>query len=188
MMAKKRVIIVTDGDRIARKAVETAAQNVGGRCISTSYGNPTLLPAAEIVDLIHQTPYDPVLVMVDDDGNAHKGKGEKVLEELLNDESIQVLGVVAVASATENVQGVSVQYSITRDGRIIRGAVDKGGEEQVDVPGVLIGDTVDALNYSRVPVVVGIGDPGKMGHHDDWTKGAPVTTKAVEFILKRSSS
>ncbi|MCL6636019.1 MAG: stage V sporulation protein AE, partial [Peptococcaceae bacterium] len=33
---KRKVIIVTDGDRIAKRAVEVAARNVGARCISCS--------------------------------------------------------------------------------------------------------------------------------------------------------
>ena len=49
---KRKVIIVTDGDDIARKAVEAANRNVGGRTISKSSGNPTLLTANDIIRLI----------------------------------------------------------------------------------------------------------------------------------------
>ena len=32
-MNKRKVILVTDGDTIAKEAVEKAAANIGGRCI-----------------------------------------------------------------------------------------------------------------------------------------------------------
>lgn len=40
---KRKVILVTDGDLVAKKAVETASRNIGARCISCSAGNPTRL-------------------------------------------------------------------------------------------------------------------------------------------------
>lgn len=46
---KRRVILVTDGDGIAKKAVETAALRIGGRCISKSAGNPTPLSGKKII-------------------------------------------------------------------------------------------------------------------------------------------
>lgn len=185
---KKRVIIVTDGDKVARKAVETAAENVGGRCISASSGNPTTLSAKEIVDLINQTPHDPVLVMVDDEGNQNQGQGESALQGLLANSDIQVMGVVAVASQTVGVEGVPIDYSVTRDGEITKVAVNKIGQVATPETGLLKGDTVDVLNHANVPIIVGIGDPGKMEHHDDYFRGAPITTKAVQFILDHSDN
>ena len=52
MGEKRRIIIVTDGDGFARRAVETATTNIGGRCISRSAGNPTPIRGKEIVDFI----------------------------------------------------------------------------------------------------------------------------------------
>ncbi len=183
---KKRVIIVTDGDSQAQKAVEVAAMNVGGRCISASSGNPTTLTAEEIIDLVSQTPYDPVLVMVDDDGNQHQGRGERVLEKLLHSPEIEIIGALAVASATQRVQGITVDFSITRDGKITQAAVDKAGYERTDKDSTIYGDTVDTLNSRKIPVIIGIGDIGKMDHHDDYARGAPITTKAVQFILNQT--
>lgn len=74
-MKKRRVIIVTDGDEYARKAIEHVAKAVGGRCISRSYGNPTTLTGSQTVDLILQAPYDPVFVMFDDSGFLEEGPG-----------------------------------------------------------------------------------------------------------------
>jgi stage V sporulation protein AE len=37
-------------------------------------------------------------------------------------------------------------------------------------------------------VIVGIGDPGKMDFNDEIEKGAPITTKALKEVLKRSTA
>ena len=52
MSIRRRVILITDGDEYAKRAVECVAKEVGGRCISMSQGNPSLLTGAELVDLI----------------------------------------------------------------------------------------------------------------------------------------
>lgn len=181
---KKRVILVTDGDGIAKKAVETAALRIGGRCISKSAGNPTPMSGRSILELIGQTPYDPVVVMVDDKGNTGTGKGEIVMMELAESEEIEILGVIAVASNTENVKGTSVDFSITRDGNIIYDTVDKYGKKTGG--NRINGDTVDILDTIKVPVIVGIGDPGKMNGRDCCDKGAPIITKAMKEIIERS--
>jgi stage V sporulation protein AE len=97
-MAKKKVIIVTDGDMAAKEAVETAASNIGARCISSSAGNPTVLSGKEMIARIMEAPYDPVVVMVDDKGAVGKGRGEAAMEEILDCTDIEVLGVIAVSS------------------------------------------------------------------------------------------
>jgi hypothetical protein len=51
---RRKVVIITDGDNVARQAAETAAAQVGGRCISRSAGNPTPLRGDEIIDMIKQ--------------------------------------------------------------------------------------------------------------------------------------
>lgn len=182
---KRRVILVTDGDGIARKAVETAALRIGGRCISKSAGNPTPMSGRSILDMIRQAPYDPVVVMVDDKGHTGMGKGETVIREIADSQEVEILGAIAVASNTEGVIGVSVDFSITKDGNIIESTVDKYGNKSEGRK--IKGDTVDILGSLDIPVIVGIGDPGKMGGKDCCDKGAPIITKAMKEIMERSS-
>lgn len=179
---KRKVILVTDGDSCAQRAVETAARNIGGRCISRSGGNPTELTGREIVELIRTAKYDPVVVMVDDRGNTHKGPGEAAMEFIINSEEIEILGVIAVASNTQKVKGIKVNYSIDKDGNIVRSGVDKLGNQKKDK--IVKGDTVDILNNLEAPIVIGIGDPGKMDGFDNVEIGAPIVTKAMEEIMK----
>lgn len=186
-VAARKVIIVTDGDRVAEKVVEKVAQNIGGRAISLSAGNPTPVSGRQIAAAIKETPKDPVLVMVDDCGSRHKGKGEKVLEELAHNPDLDILGVIAVASDTSKVMGVPVSFSITREGKIINGPVDKTGNPEPDGHRRIEGDTVDVINRLHIPLVVGLGDLGKMDDADLVEEGAKITTMAVEEILKRSN-
>lgn len=180
---KRRVILVTDGDRIAKKAVEVAARNVGARCISCSAGNPTTWSGEGLVELIKKAPRDPVVVMLDDRGYNGTGRGEAALAYIAKHPDIQVLGVVAVASNTEKVCGCRVDASITCSGAVIEGPVDKWGR-----PGesLLEGDTVEVLDSLDIPLVIGIGDIGKMCGADEAEKGAPLTTRALKIILDRS--
>ncbi|MDR6224567.1 stage V sporulation protein AE [Desmospora profundinema] len=185
-MQKRKVIVITDGDRVAKKTVEQVARQVGGRCISASAGNPTPLTGEQLVDMIREAAYDPVLVMFDDCGSKHKGKGEQALEMVASHPDIEVLGVVAVASNCSEVEGVAVDVALDQDGRVVHHGVDKDGVEQVHEPLRIKGDTVDVLNQYRFPLIVGIGDVGKMDHHDDHMWGAPVTTRAVRLILEKN--
>lgn len=182
MNIKKKVIIVTDGDQNAKRAVELAAKNIGGCCISLSAGNPTPITGEDIVALVKSSSREPVLVMLDDRGCNKKGAGEKALEYLARHPEIELLGVVAVASNTDKIKGVRVTKSVAKNGEIIKEAVDKEGN-RLCPQAVLKGDTVDVLNNLDVPIVVGTGDTGKMEGHDDVCKGSPVTTKALEEIL-----
>ncbi len=52
--------------------------------------------------------------------------------------------------------------------------------------GRLTGDTVYCLDELDVPVIVGVGDIGKMAKRDHYSQGSPITKKAVEIILERS--
>lgn len=186
MEKKRKVIIVTDGDGFAKRAVETATTNIGGRCISSSAGNPTPIIGKEIIEFIKKAKHDPVVVMVDDRGHNRMGKGEKALEYIVNHKDIEVLGVIAVASNTHYVNGVEVDFSITCDGEIIDNAVDKSGERTNEK--TLFGDTVDILSEYNIPLIVGIGDIGKMDGKDDCEIGAPIITKAMEEIINRKGS
>jgi len=180
----RQVILVTDGDVIAQKAVERAAMNIGGRCISRSAGNPTPISGSEIIELIKSAKNDPVVIMVDDIGNPGFGKGEKALSEIIMSDEISVLGVVAVASNTEGVSGVKVDFSIDYKGNVVENAVNKDGLETKTK--VLYGDTVDIINKFSIPIVVGIGDIGKMQGKDNEAIGAPIITRALKEILKKS--
>lgn len=183
-MDKRKVILVTDGDKVARKAVEVAAANIGARTISASAGNPTILKGEQIIELVKKAANDPVVVMVDDRGNEGVGDGEKAMEVILKDGSVDVLGVVAVSSNGKDCDGLKISCSITQDGRVIDGAVDKYGKAVGNSE--ICGDTLSILKDVDNLVIVGIGDPGKMDFKDEVAEGAPITTKALQEVLKRS--
>lgn len=90
-MDKRKVILVTDGDSVAQKAVEIASANIGGRCISVSAGNPTPLTGEQIVKQVLKAEHEPVVVMVDDRGAEGIGVGEEAMEYILKDENVDVL-------------------------------------------------------------------------------------------------
>jgi stage V sporulation protein AE len=182
-MGRRKVILVTDGDQVAKVALENVAHQIGGRCISLSAGNPSHFSGLELVQWIKQAAYDPVLVMFDDCGSDHEGTGEKALKYVATHPEIEVLGAIAVASNCLNSKGTPVHLAIDCHGNLVGRGVDKFG--QIEYPGLLriYGDTVEVLNQIQVPIVIGIGDIGKMGKHDDVSLGVPVTTKAVQLIL-----
>lgn len=183
---KRKVILITDGDRVAKRAVEIASREIGARCISCSAGNPTRLSGDQLVTQIKTTPHDPVVIMLDDKGFLGTGKGERALEYLARHPEIEVLGVVAVASNTEFTQGVDVDCSVTRSGSITSMAVNKSGDIKQELTTSLYGDTVEVLEGLDIPIIVGIGDIGKMDGADDPAAGAPLTTRALREILSRS--
>ncbi|TCP59541.1 stage V sporulation protein AE [Tumebacillus sp. BK434] len=185
-MGKRKVILITDGDQVARKAVEKVAAEVGCRVISRSSGNPSPLSGQQLVRLIEHAKHDPVLVMFDDNGNGDYGYGERALEYVSNHPNIEVLGAIAVASNTPMVDGVSVDFSIDQNCRMIEDAVDKDGLAAHSGDMVIYGDTVDVLSDCDVPMIVGVGDIGKMQGRDHFAKGAPITKAAILEILKRS--
>lgn len=183
--AKKQVILITDGDHVAQHVVEEAARRIGGRCISASGGNPTEIDAPSLIELIHEAEGEPVLVMVDDAGTRRKGPGEKLIERLAEEDSIEVLGVLAVASHTEKVEGVPVVASVDRNGELIYGPVDKDGVPEQSSHQKVEGDTVDVLNTLQIPIVIGIGDLGKQDHAD---QHADITVRAIQEIINRAGS
>ena len=185
MSIRRRVILITDGDEYARRTVEYVAKEIGGRCISMSQGNPSFHTGPELVDLIKQTPHDPVLVMFDDSGLVGEGPGEKALKYVAGHPDIEVLGIIAVASKTRQAEWTRVDVCIDRDGELTSYGVDKFGIPELET-GRLNGDTVYCLDTLNVPLIVGIGDIGKMAKRDHYERGAPITKKAVELILERS--
>jgi len=183
-MAKRKVILVTDGDMVAKEAVETAARNIGGRCISSSAGNPTTLNGEEMVTKIMEAAHDPVVVMVDDRGAKGQGPGEAAMAAVLDSKELDILGVVAVSSNGKDCSGLDVNCSITKDGEVIHSAVDKYGENTHTDK--ICGDTLSILKSRQGIFIIGIGDPGKMDYMDEVLKGAPVTTKALRMIMDHS--
>ncbi|WP_147533847.1 stage V sporulation protein AE [Bacillus marasmi] len=182
---RRRVIIITDGDDYARKSVEGVAAEIGGRCISMSHGNPSTIKGPEIIKMIKKTPHDPVFVMFDDSGYVGEGAGEEALKYVATHPDIQVLGVVAVAAKTRDTEWTKVDVCIDREGVLTPYGVDKYGIAELEM-GRINGDTVYCLDQLDVPVIVGIGDIGKMAQHDHFERGSPITKKAVEIILERS--
>lgn len=185
MNKKRRVVFVTDGDLYAQKAIEKVANDIGGRCISQSAGNPSPLAGYEIVSLIHQTPHDPVFVMFDDSGFPGEGYGELAMQAVAEEENIEVLGAIAVASRTHFSEWTRVDVSIDRTGELTHYGVDKNGFADMEA-GRIDGDTVSILDRLNIPIIVGVGDIGKMSGIDDPSVGSPITLKAVEILLERS--
>jgi stage V sporulation protein AE len=185
MEKKRKVILVTDGDEYALRAVQFVADKIGGRCISGSQGNPSLLSGQKLVNLILQTPYDPVFVLFDDCGYIGEGAGERALIHVANHKQIDVIGVIAVASNSHQDEWTKVDVSVDRFGELTEFGIDKNGLQELEI-GRINGDTVYCLDQLDVPVIIGIGDIGKMAGRDDVSKGCPITTKAVEIILERN--
>ncbi|SEO36013.1 stage V sporulation protein AE [Propionispora vibrioides] len=187
MPEKVRVILVTDGDKVAQNVVEDLAASLGLRCISASGGNPTPISGKEIVNLLKTVKSDPVLVMFDDRGRRDRGQGERAMQYVADHPDIEVLGAVAVASNTGGSGGIEADVCVTGTGKMVDHPVDKNGDVRNRSNHMVIkGDTVDVLNEVEVPVIVGVGDIGKMDKADDISRGAPITRRAIEEILKRS--
>lgn len=180
------VILVTDGDKVAQKTVETAARNIGARCISASAGNPTPLRGEQLVQMVKEAAHEPVVVMLDDRGEHGRGQGESALAYLARHPDIHILGALAVASNTEFTEGAHVDFSIDCRGKLVDSPVDKYGRVSVLPDDTLNGDTVEVLDELNLPLIIGIGDVGKMNKADDYIDGAPLTTQAMREILKRS--
>ncbi|MFS1518080.1 stage V sporulation protein AE [Bacillus sp. SCS-151] len=185
MNGSRHVIIITDGDEYALRTIEYIATEIGGRCISKSFGNPTKLSGPEIVQYILHAKHDPVFVMFDDSGYIGEGSGETALQYVVNHKKINVLGIIAVAAKTNFTEWTKVDVCIDNTGELTQFGVDKYGVKEWEV-GRINGDTVYCLDHLKVPIVVGIGDIGKMAMQDHIKYGSPITRKAVALILERS--
>lgn len=185
MTNKRKVILVTDGDEYAARSIEYVAAEIGGRAISRTQGNPTTLSGPQIVQLILKAKNDPVFVMFDDCGLLGEGAGETALKYVAEHQLIEVLGVIAVASKTHQTEWTRVDVSIDRFGELTEYGVDKGGLRDLEI-GRISGDTVYCLDQIGVPIIVGIGDIGKMARKDSVKNGCPITMKAVKLILERN--
>jgi stage V sporulation protein AE len=185
LKGKRNIIIITDGDEYAKRTIEHVAKEVGGRCISSSYGNPTKMDGAELIRLIKSAANDPVLVMFDDSGLVGEGEGEQVMKYVAEHPDINLLGILAVASKTKQAEWTKVDVCIDREGNLTEFGVDKFGIPEMDIKRIN-GDTVYCIDSIHAPIVVGIGDIGKMSKYDDIAKGSPITLSAVKLILERS--
>jgi stage V sporulation protein AE len=185
MAKKKNIILITDGDEYARRAIEAASKEYGARCISRSQGNPSVLSGKEITELIRMAKGDLVFVMFDDSGFLGEGSGELAMKYVVNSKEFNVLGAIAVASKTKQAEWTKVDVCVDKYGELTPYGVDKFGVPENQI-GRLNGDTVYCLDQLELPVVVGIGDIGKMAKRDHFSRGAPITKKAIEIILERS--
>jgi stage V sporulation protein AE len=177
------VIVVTDGDHTAWEAIRDACEALDCYALRASMGNPTPLDGDALVEAVVRTGRSPVVVMVDDQGASDRGPGEEALKTFLESPRVHVLGVVAVASHTPGVDGVTPDFSIDATGERVSGAVNKEGDQ---AGRVLRGDTVDVLAEADPALtVVGLGDPGKMGGRDRPERGEPATRAAIAALLKR---
>ena len=180
------VILVADGDNNARRAVEAAAKNIGARVISRSGGNPTPILPDEAVRLIRQAAHGPVVVMADDSGHPRAGEGEQIILKVMRQPDMRVLGLLVPAISDRlNACAIAVDCSVTADGQVVDSGVDKAGRPTGGH--TVFSDTVYALRGKKLPFpVVGIGDIGKMDGRDGADIGAPVTTRALQEILRRA--
>ena len=185
MEEKRNIIIITDGDEYAKRTIEHVAKEIGGRCISASYGNPSRISGPDLIKLIQSAAHDPVLVMFDDSGLVGEGTGERVMKYVAEHPGIHLLGIIAVASKTKQAEWTKVDVCVDREGNLTEFGVDKFGVPEMDVKRIN-GDTVYCIDSIQAPIVVGIGDIGKMAKFDDISIGSPVTLSAVRLILERS--
>ncbi len=184
---KRRVILITDGDQYAKEAVEEAGRQLGCETLTLSAGNPSPLKGPELVKEILKCKKDPILVMFDDSGFSGVGEGEKSLQYVATHPQIQPLGAIAVASNSNAQEWTHVDLSIDRFGNLTPYGVDKEGLPEFE-RGRVLGDTVYSLDHLNLPLVIGVGDLGKLRGVDEAANGSPITKKAIEIILERSDS
>ncbi|MCT2537441.1 stage V sporulation protein AE [Aquibacillus koreensis] len=184
MNNSKKVIVVTDGDEYARKTLDYLAKELGGTCLSYLSDNPTQASSEEIQKAIYRAKEEPVYVLLDDAGILGVGAGEKILLDLANDPDIEVIGAIAVAAHTKNTEWSRFTFAIDLNGELIPYGVDKQGVRLPEL-GRINGDTVYSLDQIDIPIVIAIGDIGKMQGKDDVKKGSPITRQALEIIMER---
>ncbi|MDC3413102.1 stage V sporulation protein AE [Aquibacillus sp. 3ASR75-11] len=184
MSKKKRIIVITDGDEYARKTLDYLANELGGTCLSYLSDNPTVVTPDKVIRAVLKAKEEPVYVLIDDAGIPGVGAGEKVLLALKDHPDIDIIGAIAVAAHTKNMEWTRFSFAIDRYGQLTANGVDKEG---VSIPeiGRINGDTVYSLDQLDLPIVIAIGDIGKMHGNDDLKKGSPITRKAIELILER---
>ncbi|GAA5415419.1 hypothetical protein Pryu01_00443 [Paraliobacillus ryukyuensis] len=183
-MNAKEIIIITDGDHFARKAMDVISQQIGGVALTALADNPSKIDANTIIKTIQHIDAELIYVLIDDAGFSGIGSGEHILKTLAHEPSITIIGAVAVAAHTKNKEWTRISFAIDQDGNITSKGVNKEGIPIYDDKRIN-GDTVYLLDQLSIPTVVGIGDIGKMQGRDDVSKGCPITRKAIEMILER---
>ena len=183
-MHKKRVIIITDGDEYAKKTLDYLVEQIGGTCLSYLSDNPTQATPDEVKQAVHLCKEEPVYVLIDDAGVYGVGSGEAILVALAKDPQVEIIGAIAVAAHTKNMEWSRFTFAIDQHGELIPNGVDKEGVRLPEV-GRINGDTIYSLDQLDLPIVIAIGDIGKMHGKDDIKKGSPITRKAIEIILER---
>ncbi|MDC3415426.1 stage V sporulation protein AE [Aquibacillus salsiterrae] len=184
MGKQKKVIIITDGDEYARKTIDYLANQLGGTSLSELTNNPSKVPPEKVLQAVHEAKQEPVYVLIDDAGVQGVGFGEKILSSLAEDPKIEIIGAIAVAAHTKNMEWCRFTFAIDNEGNQIPYGVDKKGIPIPEV-GRINGDTIYLLDQLDLPLVIAIGDIGKMDGKDDIKKGSPVTRKALEIIFER---
>ena len=111
-MEKRKVILITDGDNMARSSVETVAQKVGEGVFPCQGVTPPL-SGPEIVDLVKRRLLirSSLWWMT---GKKFPGEREQALKYIVQHPDIEVLGVVAVASNTHSARGTLVDFSLQK--------------------------------------------------------------------------
>ncbi|QQK75960.1 stage V sporulation protein AE [Salicibibacter cibarius] len=183
----KRIIYVTDGDAAAAKAVAAATKTIGIGCLTFSGGNPTNCTYEELLKRIMKTKDEITVLLFDDAGQPYEGRGETLMVRLASEEGINVIGALAVASTERSGDWTSVDVSVDRYGKLSEQGVDKEGFRDIE-ENRIHGDTVYCLDQLSIPVIVGIGDLGKMGGRDDPKRDAPVTETALRVIIEREDT
>lgn len=183
----KRVILITDGDAYAKRTIDYLASKIGGTSLSYLADNPMTVEAKTMVDAIHAAEAEPVYVLLDDGGVPGVGSGEILLQTIADDPDINVIGALAVAAHTQNREWSRVSFSIDQDGELQPFGVDKEGVITEEI-GRINGDTVYLLDQLDLPLVVAIGDIGKMHGKDAIEIGSPITEQALRIILEREGS
>lgn len=175
-LMEKTVIVITDGDKTAYNTVCKAANTIGACVIEQTAGNPTPIPAELIIEKIRNENRDTIIVLADDAGQIKIGAGSRAIDILITQGILAA--AVAVASNTPVNEGVEVNLSILKNGKVKHKGVDKYGRPKKD--SFVYGDTVEELNKAKVPVV-GIGDAGKAPRRE---KGVEVMIMAIKLAKK----
>ncbi|SDD45907.1 stage V sporulation protein AE [Terribacillus halophilus] len=183
----KKVILITDGDAYAKRSIDYLAEILGGTSLSYLADNPMTIDAQSMKNAIHTADDEPVYVLLDDGGVPGIGNGEKLLLAIADDPEIDVIGALAVAAHTQNREWSRVSFSIDQDGELQPFGVDKEGVITEEF-GRINGDTVYLLDQLDIPLVIAIGDIGKMHGKDAIELGSPITEQALRIILEREGS
>jgi stage V sporulation protein AE len=187
MNKMKRVILITDGDAYAKRTIDYLAHKIGGTSLSYLADNPMTADESAIKAAIQAAPQEPVYVLLDDGGVPGVGSGEKILQSIAADPEINIIGALAVAAHTQNREWSRVSFSIDQDGELQPFGVDKEGVI-TDELGRINGDTIYLLDQLDLPIVVAIGDIGKMRGKDRIEIGSPITAQALRIILEREGT